>query len=125
MCRQALQAQVVDWLKLEHFFTKQAEQGHDLVTDEPFIFRPPRSLELSAIQKNRVAFQFGHFERQFDLPDDGCDQFGDDRLAVRQGFGVGGHVARVPANVRDDKQHRFGRAAGMCVHLLWSHPGDG
>ena len=121
MCVQALQVQVVECAQLGDFFAEHLKEFYQLVADNLFGFRPGFwAALLAAKKKHGVAFQLGHFQRQLDLPDDGFDQFGDDGLAVAERLGVGGHVARVAADVCDDEQHRFGHGVGMRIHLCLS-----
>src|SRR4030095_16091931 len=72
----------------------------------------------SAEKKNGVTLQFDDFQGDFYGTDNRLDQFSNDRMAVREGFGVSRHVACVSANVGEDQQNRF-RGSGGQWGQLW------
>ena len=89
--------------KLRQLFAEALKKFQQLAADVGADFLPAgRVLGFAAEKKNGVALQLGHFQGRFNLMDDGFHQLDNQRLAVRERLGVGGHVARVAADVRDN-----------------------
>ena len=75
--------------QLIEFFAKHLEERDQLIANNFFRLCPGfYSALFAAKKKHGVAFELGNFLRQFNLMNDGLDQFGDDGLAVAERLGV-------------------------------------
>jgi len=83
----------------------------DKTLPDPLRDRFPRvpAILQAGVEEDRVPLQLGHPKRGPGMLHHRLNQLADDGVAVGQGLRVGGHVPGVPADVRQDQQHRVGR----------------
>ena len=102
---------------LVDFLAEHAEQCQQIGPDHLLGLRPGFGrVLLPTKEEDRIAFQFGHLQRQFDLVDDRFDEFGNNGLAVGKCVNVCGHVTRIAADVRDDEHHGFRLVFTLSIH---------